>query len=723
MLTPIALRVLSSDSIGKRKLEANKFYYLQEGFDITDNGYIYVSPYRLEKDIIYQEFFKDTNNPDINISAIVGGNGSGKSSLIEFYMRLVNNFAATTLGEYQTNPGSEHLHYINDVEGEFYYLLEDIPYRLKVLNRNVTLDSYTPTGISNQGGQKEYIPFNTSNIFDNELSTQRGINEEKEIPMQEWRFPNLDPKSKKEHPLNALYSHFFYTYISNYSIYAYNTEDYHRECNSDRFEELIRKKKRKKYDTEYKNWLNGIFHKNDGYQTPIVLSPFRTKGNMDINTENTLSRERLISLLLMPQSQFRTINGHLEVVGFDLTKKAIVYDAKYLKLHIGFFRLQQKGFDRFKQLIVRFWGELIAEDLTKYANKRKNYDEAVGYLVYKTLKISKKYKQYHTFFKNHQNISFKIDEEALHKLVISISIDNSHITRKIHQILAYIVYGMYDYEGGHKLFDINTLTSKTDEILNQEKEKVEVKIGKKFIRSIEELIPPPIFDTRIALRDKENGNPVFFETLSSGERQQVYSISAFLYHLSNLDSVWNDSNKKRITYKHVNVIMEEIELYFHPELQRTYIKHLLEGIRQMQLSKIKSIHICFVTHSPFVLSDIPSRNILALRINNKDMVEKTRLSTFGANIHDMLKHSFFLTEGSIGAYADCVVKNIINEMEEYKKLGKMADETIIHEKIMLIDEPIIRMALLGEYHRVFADKGNEKKIIELQRQIDELKNK
>lgn len=41
---------------------------------------------------------------------------------------------------------------------------------------------------------------------------------------------------------------------------------------------------------------------------------------------------------------------------------------------------------------------------------------------------------------------------------------------------------------------------------------------------------------------------------------------------------------------------------------------------------------------------------------------------------------------------------------------------------MLIDEPIIRNALLGEYHRVFTDIDNEKRIKELQRQIDELKN-
>ena len=54
MLTPIALRVLSDDSVGKRKLGTHKIYYLLDGFKITNEGHLYVSSYRLEKDIIFQ---------------------------------------------------------------------------------------------------------------------------------------------------------------------------------------------------------------------------------------------------------------------------------------------------------------------------------------------------------------------------------------------------------------------------------------------------------------------------------------------------------------------------------------------------------------------------------------------------------------------------------------------------------------------------------------------
>jgi hypothetical protein len=47
--------------------------------------------------------------------------------------------------------------------------------------------------------------------------------------------------------------HFFYSVVTNYSQYGLNSE-------------LVG------------DWLTELFHKNDGYQTPIVISPLRTKG-------------------------------------------------------------------------------------------------------------------------------------------------------------------------------------------------------------------------------------------------------------------------------------------------------------------------------------------------------------------------------------------------------------------------------------------------------------
>ena len=710
MLTPIAIRVLSAYSVGKRKLEVGKFYYFLSGFEIQENGNIHIEEMRLHEDVLYNDYFVgNKSNPTISVSAIVGENGAGKSSVIEFYIRMINNFAAATIGEYEVNPGAQHLHFIDGIRGELYYMINTTPYKLKIENRNVALSSYSQRAKMVDRPIVVYIPYNTEDIFNNELSVNPY--EENELyPIEAYRSKKIRNRQVQNN-LAELYKHFFYTFVSNFSSYAYNTNDFANECNSDRYEELIRKSKKKRYTIEQKNWLNGIFHKNDGYQTPIVLAPFRNEGNIDINTENLLARERLLSLIIAPNSEFRTINGHLNITGFKLNLKNKKYDIKYLKQNIGFSRLQQKGYDDFRESIIKYWSDCISIDLLQYRN-RKFYDEAIGYLVCKTLKISKTYRQYNKFYRDHYGISFKINHDVLYDLIKRLYLDKSHITKKIRQILGYIVYGIYD--------DITNENSIIDIAKIQTKNVFSKKSS--FIYSIDDLVPPPIFDVNICLRNNETGDDVQFETLSSGERQQVYSISSLLYHLSNINSVWFDTNGQRVVYDHLNVILEEIELYFHPELQRTYLKRLFDGIKQVDMPNIKSLNICFVTHSPFVLSDIPARNILALKKDTRD-TEKISLSTFGANIHEMLKNSFFLKNGSIGDYASWVITQIIESLQNVADKKEIINTDVeLHNKIMLIDEPIIRNVLLREYHKFYPSNSKEQEIAELKKKLAELEN-
>ena len=441
MLTPIAIRVLSTDSVGKRKLQVGKFYYFLNGFEIQENGCIHIKEIRLHEDRLYNDYFVcNKSNPNISVTAIVGENGAGKSSVIEFYIRLINNFAAATIGEYEVNPGAQHLHFIDGIRGELYYMIDSTPYKLKIENRNVALSSYSKKAKMVDRPIIVYMPYNTEDIFNNELSANSS--EENELyPIEAYR-PRIRNRQSQDN-IAELYKNFFYTYVSNFSSYAYNTNDFANECNSDRYEELIRKSKKKRYTIEQKNWLNGIFHKNDGYQTPIVLAPFRNEGNIDINTENLLARERLLSLIIAPNSEFRTINGHLNITGFKLNLKHKKYDIKYLKQNIGFLRLQQKGYDDFRESIIKYWSDCISIDLLQYRN-RKFYDEAIGYLVCKTLKISKTYRQYNKFYRGHYGISFKINHDVLYDLIKRLYLDKSHITKKIRQILGYIVYGIYD---------------------------------------------------------------------------------------------------------------------------------------------------------------------------------------------------------------------------------------------------------------------------------------
>ena len=619
----------------------------------------------------------------------------------------------------------EHLHYIDGVEGRLYFSIDGIPHMVSVENRSVTLESFSLQ--QENKDEKKFCAYNTPNIFDNEQSREPVVDAS---PISEWRDRKNEDLSIKE----KLSKFFFYTLVNNYSIYAYNSFDYKEENTSLEYEAKIRKKK---YATDdERSWLNGIFHKNDGYQVPLVLSPYRDKGNININLENELSKERLMALMIMPKQNFRVINNHLEVRGISISRKKYVYDAQRVRNKGYYKNLTQAGFDKIENILLKMWGDVIAEDLSLYKNRRY-YQEAIDYLTYKTLKISVLYSQYKRFFYvSHRNIRSKVDEKQLQALVIRLSLDKSHITRKIRHILAYICYGLYESQ---LEYDISVLSDKAKEIIDKEDAKGNP-FGKQFIYGIDDLVPPPIFDIKIQLVDQQNGNDVAFETLSSGEKQQAFVVSSILYHLGNIESVFQDNNKNRIAYSNVCIILEEIELYFHPQFQKNLIKYILDGIKQMSFAHIKGIQLMIVTHSPFVLSDIPTSNILALE---DGMQSKTELQTFGANIYDMLNTSFFLHNSTIGDFAQWLIGRIILILKVYENpqyginmLNGGNEKNEVDEEFMdkylvaqdnskswnmeiikhdypqdyigylidMIDEPLAKMALLRKYYEIFGEK-------------------
>lgn len=225
--------------------------------------------------------------------------------------------------------------------------------------------------------------------------------------------------------------------------------------------------------------------------------------------------------------------------------------------------------------------------------------------------------------------------------------------------------------------------------------------------TIKDYIPDGLFI------DIEIEGKIFFNELSSGEKQKIYSINTIVNYLV--------KSQEEDQYKPVNIILDEIELYFHPELQRTYIRDLVTAIDLANIDLL--INITFITHSPFILSDIPDNKILFLKKNKKGLTVHTNkdVNTFGANIHSLLSDSFFMENGLIGEFAKNKIQEVIDFLNE--KESPIKDATSAKRIIDIIAEPFLQMQLRKIYNQKFSDKVQiDKQIGELKRELKRLED-
>lgn len=88
----LGVRCNNEQSTGKRKMSPMQIYYFLQGYKINEAS-IEMKKEQQILNTLYDDFYSEGVNgiPHIQISAIVGQNGSGKSSIVEFMMRLINN--------------------------------------------------------------------------------------------------------------------------------------------------------------------------------------------------------------------------------------------------------------------------------------------------------------------------------------------------------------------------------------------------------------------------------------------------------------------------------------------------------------------------------------------------------------------------------------------------------------------------------------------------------
>ena len=606
------------ETIQKALYDTDKWFYFYKGINITDGNESVVMTSEAKKDFSLY----DTDELKISLCAVVGRNGAGKSSMVELLVRTINNLAAALLGEGYNFSAAEHLHFIDYVFADLCFQIGNVVYILTSHGRHVKLNLYR----ARAEHYFEYLPFKTYNILD-----QSHI-EDSNVPLKKHREGRRILKS------------LFYTMVCNYSLYGFNYRDFLSEATSAARLQVLHVKATDENPKEDSLWLKGIFHKNDGYQTPIVLHPMRVDGRLDVAKENELAKERLSALLFYKDSQgnypLRIINGKLHVVALHIKPTAnrkYVTDAMLESLGISNKQNVSKNYEMVRICILRFWDERYG--ILQKGVHKDLHEDAFDYVVYKTLKIIKNYKKYRPIFNYLSKEIFQYEE--LEERLEPLAQDYTHITKKLFQTINYLITDLY--ADGENYYNLIALERELG------RKGMKVRIQGRMVQIKQNLLPPPIFDVDLILTKNDEGNGTIpFSSISSGERQIAYTISNLMYHLVNVDSEWNDNYRKDkdhvevIKYRYMNVIFDEVELYYHPEMQRQFTNIMLHTLKSVHFSNMRGINIMMVTHSPFVLSDIPDSNVLCLGEG-----DNLATKTLGGNIMEMLSSSFFMTN-SIG---------------------------------------------------------------------------
>lgn len=182
------------------------------------------------------------------------------------------------------------------------------------------------------------------------------------------------------------------------------------------------------------------------------------------------------------------------------------------------------------------------------------------------------------------------------------------------------------------------------------------------------------------------------------------------------------------------LLLDEVDLGLHPRWQRKWVSTALPIIEK--IFEDKYLQVIITTHSPIFLSDIFLENIVFLDKGIDVSKVKTFEKTFGQNIYTLFKNSFFLGEDElIGEYAYQKIEDTI----EYLRLKIKDDiETIRKESLYYKQseedaKKISRKIIDSIGERIIANQLNElfniaypdyeKDIDDIEREIKRLQNK
>lgn len=672
----------------RKVLKRNEYYFFNNWYRLGENGIV-----RNENSSFERDFF----GSNISIQAIVGKNGSGKSSILDLLYRLINNLSYVAV-ENKYRATAQRLYFIRGIQAEFYYELNGI------LGCVTCKDKY----VYFKYGEDIDLEYHFSENPDNDETAVNHVDTSKN---RYSRAVDVDDR------VMGVFENFFYSLAINYSMQALVPQDYWNElaCGDN------------KDDNPENSWLDPLYDKNDGYLVPFGIEPYKGKNRIDLAVQKELSDSRVSVLMIDAYNKSKRQNKHVEFISGYKLDDVVFYlrdtrpDKNDDDAWAEYEYLNKIIEDPTSVKFSVFSEEYSIPIPVENSDTKELFRELMVYIIEKTFNIIENYPS----FENYNNLrAVYFDEDnvedfegtyadMLRSVIEIICNDTSHISYKIKQAVNLIRAIQFNENVSDYLHKTFSYFDFIKEFYDKDE------LGFESPTEILEHYPPSIFEPEIYIKKAgaDNEDSFKYTSLSSGERQFAISSASYLYHIRNLMSV-SVNDELRVPYRNINLFLDEIELCYHPEYQRQYIKNVITSLEDYGVTSECHVNILLTTHSPFVLSDIPKSNILFLREGNIAHEEIT-YDTFGANINDLFHKSFFLENGFSGCLAQKRINDIAELLTGTKRLSPNKEE-YIKKTIDIVGDPLIKHQLLLLYDRYickFNSEQRQKRILELEAEL------
>ncbi len=591
-----------------------------KGFNLSPR---FECKYEVNNLFIKRKEYIDIFPTNINVTALIGLNGSGKTSLLEIIQLLCFEAKNVTHND-------EH------IWGIFYDCLSDKFYCASLIYKNIGFD---------------FIQIKDE--YDNNITEYYRSNEVIELEEDRYYFYGL--------PKNIFYNIW---YNPSAELVSSNFLNYIQDISREFYGNI--------YDLDFKPSQINIFAfpaKKQGIinikqnENNVILNMFKVKNLIDEKILESLENQKLI---FIPK-----------VVGFKININELEYNIKqHFIREIVLNSLTLNIKDLYRYYLAMIFSSVIISYENQNFNEYflKDESEIKKYLINKYNEIDISNPDYNYRLKKmYENIYVDIDEFI--ELTKNISLydslkDDSQLNFNVNEISKLI--------DNMKKYNIKTFPNSTSEI-------------SKILILLKDL--PSFVD--VNTKDKYEAN---FSDFSYGEKNIIQLLYSSLYYLI----LFKD--------KILNIVLDEIELGLNPKWQKELMYILLKLLTIKEFSNTK-FNIFLSSHSPFILSDIPKSNIVFLK---KGVQNIQNIDTFGANVHTLLSHNFFMDKCLMGEFAKEKINETIENLHgDLSSLSKTQIKSIIE----IVGEPFLKLKLKQMYDEKF---GIDDELEELKKQREQL---